>query len=96
MSKPFFIAETTRKPSRTGEPIDVAARHFVYKLFEATNGQPGVWQALKELREAKATVARAVKGGWVVVRQDEGRKTKVQTGSLTDEGRRVGRKGLRG
>ncbi len=57
MSKPFFVA--TSKPTRAGEAIDVAARHFVYKLYEATNGRPGVWHALSEIGEAKVTVARA-------------------------------------
>jgi hypothetical protein len=96
MFKPFVIAKSKSKPLPTAGAIDVAARYFVYKLFEATNGQPMVWQALSEIGESPATVARAVERGWVLVRQDDGGRVKVRSGSLTDEGRRLGRKGLRG
>lgn len=96
MSKPFFIANAKSKPTRTGEAIDVAARHLVYKLYEATNGQPGAWQALGEIGERPATVARAVERGWMIVRQVIGGRANVQSASLTDEGRRLARKGLRG
>ena len=95
MTKPFFIPTAKNKPARTGEAIDVAARYFVYTLFEATNGQPGVWKVLREMAEKAATVARAVERGWVVVRDVGVGKAKVQSGSLTDEGRRLARKGLR-
>jgi hypothetical protein len=93
MSKPFFIPPAKSKPPRAGEAIDVAARYLVYKLYGATNGQLGAWHELPGLGEAKATVARAVERGWVVIRQEDG---KMQIASLTDEGRRLARKGLRG
>ena len=96
MPKPFFIANAKSKPTRTSEAVDVAARHLAYKLYEATNGQPGAWQALGEIGERPATVARAVERGWVIVRQDIGGRAKVQSASLTDEGRRLALKGLRG
>ena len=95
-NKPFFIPTTKSKPARTGQAIDVAARHFIYKLFEATNGQPMSWQALRGLGEAPATVARAAERGWVAVRRDDSGKPREQSGSLTDEGRRLARRGLRG
>ena len=43
-------------------------------------------------------VARAVERGWVVVteRDGGGRVSKKKSAALTDEGRRVARKGLRG
>jgi hypothetical protein len=95
-TKPFFIADAKSKPSRTGQAIDVAARYFTYKLYEATNGRTGVWHVLRDIGEAKATVGRAVERGWVLVSADDGRKVKLQSASLTDEGRRLARKGLRG
>jgi hypothetical protein len=92
-TRPFFIANAKRKPSKTGQAIDVAARYFIYKLYEATNGQTGAWQLLREIKEAPATVARAVERGWVIVRREDSGKSRVQSASLTDEGRRVARKG---
>ena len=55
VSKPFFIAGTKSKPPRTAEALDVAARHLVYKLFEATDGMLGVWHVLAEIGERPAT-----------------------------------------
>jgi hypothetical protein len=96
MAKTSFIFKTSGGPLKTGDAIDVAARYFVYKLFEATNRQPMAWHVLRGMGEASATVARAVERGWVIVRRDDGGRLKVQSGSLTDEGRRLARKGLRG
>jgi hypothetical protein len=95
MSRPFFIAPSNTKRPKAGEAIDVAGRYLVYKLYEATNGQPGAWHELRGLGEARATVARAVERGWMVVRQEDGGRVKVQSASLTDEGRRLARKGHR-
>jgi hypothetical protein len=92
-TKPFFIAKAKSKPLKTAQAIDVAARYFIYKLYEATNGQKGAWQVLREIKEAPATVARAVERGWVIVRYVDSGKSRVQRASLTDEGRRVARKG---
>jgi hypothetical protein len=95
MSKPFFIANGKSKPLRTAEAVDVAARHLVYKLFEATIGQPGVWHVLGEIGERPATVARAVERGWLVVREVGGLgKDELVSASLTSEGRLVARKGF--
>jgi hypothetical protein len=44
-----FIISTTKGKSKvvkTGDGADVAARYFVYKLYEATDGQPMQWQVL--------------------------------------------------
>ena len=68
MSRPSFIFKVGGTQSKTGDVIDIAARHFVYKLFEATDRRPMAWQVLRGLGEAPATVARAVQLGWVVVR----------------------------
>jgi hypothetical protein len=94
MSKPFFIAGTKTKPPRTAEVIDVAARYLVYKLYDATSGEAGAWQNLSKIGERPETVARAVERGWVIVGQRDGGR--VRSASLTDEGRRIARKGLRG
>jgi len=71
---------------------DVAARYFVYKLYEATDGQPMHWQMLHGMGESAATIARAVERGWVVL-QGVGGKPLERKASLTDEGRRLARKG---
>lgn len=92
MSRPSFIFKVSGTQSKTGDAIDIGARHFVYKLFEATDRRPMAWQALRGMGEAPATVARAVQLGWVVVSGS----IKEQSGCLTDEGRLRARKGLRG
>ena len=82
MSRPFFIANANRKPLRSADAIDVAARHLVYKLYDATGGQLGAWQVLREIGEAQATVARAVERGWLLVRQDGSRKVQLHCTAL--------------
>jgi hypothetical protein len=47
----------------------VAARYFVYKLYEATSGQPMQWQVLFAMGESAATISRAVERGWVVLQE---------------------------
>ena len=92
MSKPFVIPRAAKsKPTRTGEVVDIAARYFVYKLYEATDRQPMAWQVLRGLGEAPATIARAVERGWVIVKGS----VKEQSGCLTDAGRSLARKALR-
>ena len=34
-NKPFFTPNTKTKARRTGEAVDVAARYFVYELYDA-------------------------------------------------------------
>jgi len=46
--------------------------------------------------ESKETIARAVERGWVVVRDEAVGKVEVTSGMLTDEGRQVARRALRG
>jgi hypothetical protein len=43
MPKPYFIAGSKGKPPRTAETVDVAARHLLYKLYDATSRVPGAW-----------------------------------------------------
>jgi hypothetical protein len=70
----------------------VAARYFVYKLYEATDGQPMQWQILLGIGESTATISRAVERGWVILQDVEG-KPLDRKAALTDEGRRLARKG---
>ena len=92
---PFFAPTTQTKPRRTGEAVDVAARYFVYELYDATGGHVGAWKVLRDNGQVQATVARAVERGWAVVRDDGKGTTKVRSASLTGEGRRMARRSLR-
>jgi hypothetical protein len=89
-----FHAAPTGKPKvmNTLDAIDVAARYFVYKLYEATDGQPMQWQVLHGMGESAATISRAVEHGWVIL-QDVRAKPLERMAALTDEGRRLARKG---
>jgi hypothetical protein len=69
---------------------DVAARYFVYKIYEATDGQPMQWRVLHGMGESAATISRAVERGWVVL---QGSKPLERKAALTDEGRRLARRG---
>ena len=77
---------------KTRDALDVAARYFVYKLYEATEGRPMQWATLRGMNESRATIARAVEHGWVVL-QGVGGKPLDSEAALTDEGRRLARKG---
>jgi hypothetical protein len=89
-----FISKTksTSKATKTSDGIEVAARYFVYKLYEATDGQPMQWQVLLGLGESAATISRAVECGWVIL-QGVRSKPLDRKAALTDEGRRLARKG---
>jgi hypothetical protein len=88
----FNIRTTKSRVAKTGDGTDVAARYFVYKLYEATSGQPRQWQVLRGMGESAATISRAVERGWVVL-QEVSRKPLERMAALTDEGRRLARKG---
>ena len=90
--RPFTIPAAKGKSLRTIDAIDVAARYFVYKLYEGTDGQPMQWATLQGLGESAATVSRAVERGWVVL-QGVGMKPLDRKAALTDEGRRLARRG---
>jgi hypothetical protein len=86
------IRATKPKVVRTGDGTDVAARYFVYKLYEATDGQTMRWHILHGMAESAATISRAVERGWVVLQAERG-KPLDRKAALTDEGRRLARKG---
>jgi hypothetical protein len=89
-----FHAAPTGKPKvmNTLDAIDVAARYFVYKLYEATDGQPMQWRVLHRMGESAATISQAVERGWVVLQEVRG-KPLERKAALTNEGRRLARKG---
>jgi hypothetical protein len=88
----FNIRTTKPKLVKTRDGTDVAARYFVYKLYEATGGYPMQSAALYGIGESAATISRAVERGWVVL-QGVGGKPLDRKAALTDEGRRLARKG---
>ena len=71
---------------------EVAARYFVYKLYEATDGQPMLWRVLHGMGEFAATISRAVERGWVILQEVRG-KPLDRKAALTDEGRRLAQRG---
>jgi hypothetical protein len=95
VSKPFVIHRAAKSTStRTGE-IDIAARYFVYKLFDATGGDMALWPPVRLFRETQATISRAVERGWVVIRDEVSGKAKQRSVALTEKGRLLARKSLR-
>jgi hypothetical protein len=90
----FNPSAPTRRPKvmNTLNALDVAARYFVYKLYEATDGQQLRWQLVHGMGESAATISRAVERGWVVLQGARG-KPLDRKAALTDEGRRLARKG---
>jgi hypothetical protein len=84
-------------PSRNGRvtkqaetALDIAARYFVYKLCDATDGQRMRWQVLHGMGESAASISRAVERGWIVLQEEPGRPLECRA-ALTDEGRRLAR-----
>jgi hypothetical protein len=70
--------------------LDIAARYFVYKLYDATDGRPMQWQVLYGMGESAGSIARAVERGWVILQETAGRPLERRA-ALTDDGRRLGR-----
>jgi hypothetical protein len=91
-TRTFIIPTAKSKVIGPRDDTDVAARYFIYKLCEATDGQPMQWQILHGLGESAATISRAVERGWVVL-QGVGLKALDRKAALTDEGRRLARRG---
>jgi hypothetical protein len=90
-----FNISTTKGQSKvvkTRDGTDVAARYFVYKLYEATDGQWMQWRVLHGMGESAATIARAVERGWVILQGVAG-KPLQRNAALTEEGRRLARRG---
>jgi hypothetical protein len=79
-------------PPTNHDATEVAARHFVYKLYDTADGRPMEWSVLHGMGESAATISRAVERGWVIL-QDVRGKPLDRKAALTDEGRRIARKG---
>jgi len=94
-SKTFnpFAANAKPKVVRTRDALYVAARYFAYKLYDATRLDQTQWVPLEGIDETKATIARAVDLGWVVLRPRTGSASRKSEAALTDEGRRLARIG---
>jgi hypothetical protein len=90
-----FIAPTAKRPPKVikiRDGIDVAAKYFVYKLYDTTGGQRLEWHVLHGMGESATTISRAVERGWVIL-QGVGLKPLCRKAALTDEGRRLARRG---
>jgi hypothetical protein len=90
--RPFKIPKS-KKTFKTAHAIDVAARYFVYKLYEVTDGRPMAWKLLSEMGESRETALRAVERGWVTIK-GVGGKPLDRSVVLTDEGRRLARRAM--
>ena len=86
----LIIPKAKAKVVKTRDGTGVAAKYLVYKLSEATDGYPMQSAALYGIGESAATISRAVERGWVVL---QGSKPLERKAALTDEGRRLARKG---
>ena len=62
---------TLIKMPKSLDGIDVAARHFVYKLYDTADGQQ--WSVLHGMHESAATISRAVERGWVILQDARGK-----------------------
>jgi hypothetical protein len=89
----FSPVASTAKPKvvRTRDALDVAARYFVYKLYDATRRDPIQWVPLKEIDESQATIERAVQRGWAILQRRPSASLRQSEAALTEEGRRVAR-----
>jgi hypothetical protein len=83
----------TSKVIKTLDAIDVAAKYFVYKLYDTTRRDETQWVPLKEIDESQATVERAVELGWAVLQRQTGASLRQSEAALTEEGRRLARMG---
>ena len=94
ISRPFNAPAAKGRPKviKIRDGTEVAERYFVYKLYEATGGQPMQWQVLLGMGESAVTISRAVERGWVVL-HGVGGKPRERKAALTEEGRRLARKG---
>jgi hypothetical protein len=81
-----------RRRAKTVDATEIAARNVVYRLSDATAGQPMQWAALRRIYESRAAIARAVERGWIILWGTSGTPLELKA-ALTDEGRRLARRG---
>jgi hypothetical protein len=73
------------------DAIDVAAKYFTYKIYDATRRDRIQWVPLRGIDESQATIERAVERGWAVLQRQPGASLRQSEAALTDEGRRLAR-----
>ena len=56
-------AKRRAKVIKIRDGTEVAARHFVYKLYDTTGGEAMQWQLLHGMGESAVTISRAVERG---------------------------------
>ena len=90
----FNLTHPNGKPkaAKTLDATEIAARDFVYRLLDASPGQPTRWGTLESMYESRPAIARAVERGWVILWGTSGEPLELKA-SLTDEGRRLARRG---
>jgi hypothetical protein len=88
-----FVSKAKPNVARTRDALDVAARYFVYKLYDATRRDRTQWVQVKGIDESQATIERAVELGWVVLQRRTGANLRQSEAALTEEGRRLARIG---
>ena len=91
----FSPFASTAKPKvvRTCGALDVAARYFVYKLYDATRRDRIQWVPLKGIDESQAPIERAVERGWAVLWRRPAAGPRQREAALTEQGRRLARMG---
>jgi hypothetical protein len=85
------FASKAKSKVATRDALDVAARYFVYKLYDATRRDQMQWVPLRGIDETQATIERAVELGWAVVQRRTGASPRQSEAALTEEGRRLAR-----
>jgi len=78
--------------AKTVDATEIAARNVVYRLSDATAGQPMRWATLRRMYESRAAIARAVERGWIILWGTSGKPLELKA-ALTDEGRKLARRG---
>jgi hypothetical protein len=91
----FTIPPSKKKPAKSNEAMDVAARYLVYKLYMPGRALTDSWQLLSSVGEPSATVSRAIERRWVILREEEKDTGEERYGALTDPGRILARKARR-
>jgi hypothetical protein len=94
MANRTFNIPRRKDPSKVTkilDAIDIAAKYFVYKLYDATRRDPIQWVPLKGIDESQAAIERAVERGWAVLQRQQGASLCQSDAALTDEGRRLAR-----
>ena len=68
IASPLNAPPAKRPPKviKIRDGIEVAAKYFVYKLYDTTGGHQMQWHVLHGIGELAATISRAVERGWVI------------------------------